>query len=338
MQNSKGWKACGTRGRFEMDDYECITADSVLSRPDPFWPVLKPKETDVPPPDVTVRKAYITDLEECLRLTLAMEKDEGRQVTDINGARLGVARGLVDGTMTYFVALIEGNIVGQVQVTPEYSWDDKQSWLISGLYTQADSRQKGVALALLKAVRENATTEGVRKFNGWVDDKDAPAKALYEKLGAMPTLRLYEWEEPCQLDKMFGYRLTPENIAKHHPCHPVTLSQKLSRDINHQDVANGLTRNGCPVSMEEVQKWDREGQVPESFLDIFSTALDLSEPETGRLNQTPVKNMGHGFIEFQQSFYKNGWFVYLWDERLGVYKTDNIERSEEGAKHQLGPQ
>jgi ribosomal protein S18 acetylase RimI-like enzyme len=335
MKSSKDSKVYGkVEGIIRMDDYECITADSVLSRPDPFWPVLKPKATDVPIPDITVRKATISDLEDCLRLILAMEKESGTEVTDIEDARLGVAKSLVWETF-YFLALIDGAVVGQLQVTPECGWDDKQSWLISDIYVQPESRRKGVALALLKAVRADAVRYKTTKFKGWVKDTNEAAKALYEKLEAKPTLRLYEWEEPGQLDTT----PTPRDTVGHNPPHiPVTLSQKLSRRINHHDLAAGLTRNGYPVSAEEVQRWDREGQVPEDALSIFALGLDLSEPEEARVNQIPVKDKGDGFVELHKSFYQDGWFVYLWDDAIGVYKTDKIERSEEGAKHQLGPQ
>lgn len=98
----------------------------------------------------------------------------------------GVAAILADaGKGRYWVAEFDGNIVGQIMVTYEWSdWRNGRLWWIQSVYVPADYRRKGVFSTLYRHVeslaRQDPDVCGLRLY---VEKDNKRAQKTYLKLG-----------------------------------------------------------------------------------------------------------------------------------------------------------
>ena len=95
----------------------------------------------------------------------------------------------------YVVAESDGQIIGSLLVTPEWSdWRNGIFWWIQSLYVLPQWRQRGVFKALYTFVSEktdaDSTVCGLRLY---VETNNTTARACYEKQGMAPSIyTLYE--------------------------------------------------------------------------------------------------------------------------------------------------
>lgn len=98
----------------------------------------------------------------------------------------------------YFLAEINGEIVGQMMLTYEWSdWRNGLFWWIQSVYVRDDARRGGVFRALYRHVESLArSTAGVIGLRLYVEHENAAALATYRKLGMIPSghvLYEYDW-------------------------------------------------------------------------------------------------------------------------------------------------
>ncbi len=102
----------------------------------------------------------------------------------------GVRRLLADGANgRYWVAEVDGLVVGQIMVTYEWSdWRDGRIWWIQSVYVRGDYRRQGVFRALYRHVETLATDDpcagGLRLY---VDKDNHRAQRTYGALGMIET-------------------------------------------------------------------------------------------------------------------------------------------------------
>jgi GNAT superfamily N-acetyltransferase len=102
----------------------------------------------------------------------------------------GVARILSDDSLgRYWLAERDGEIVGQVMVTREWSdWRNGTLWWLQSVYIHPDHRRDGVFTALYRHVealaRETPDVVGIRLY---VEKENARAQRTYGKLGMTMT-------------------------------------------------------------------------------------------------------------------------------------------------------
>lgn len=117
------------------------------------------------------------------------EETESRSLADeLIGA--GVAAFLGDiNKGRYWVAEIDGEIIGQIGVTYEWSdWRNGMLWWIQSVYIVRDKRRKGVYSALYGHVESLARADdGVIGLRLYVEKDNERAQATYEKLGMKMT-------------------------------------------------------------------------------------------------------------------------------------------------------
>jgi len=114
---------------------------------------------------------------------------EGRS---LDAARLcaGVEALLRDTTKgTYFVAAFDGQVVGQLMLTFEWSdWRNGLFWWIQSVYVRPESRRRGVFKALFQHVDQLARKQrdvcGLRLY---MEKNNRRAEEVYEKLGLRRT-------------------------------------------------------------------------------------------------------------------------------------------------------
>lgn len=113
---------------------------------------------------------------------------EGRQL-DHDVLASGVGAVLADPNRGfYLVAEIDGQVVGCLMITTEWSdWRNGELWWIQSVYVVAEFRRKGVFRALYKAARERAHAARACGFRLYVEQANAPAKTTYTGLGLSET-------------------------------------------------------------------------------------------------------------------------------------------------------
>jgi ribosomal protein S18 acetylase RimI-like enzyme len=165
------WRRLAERGRRALVDR--TEASLVLER--------GAARLEAPPAGVRVRGATAGDLEPLVEAARASLREEGRPdpfLGDPRGFRRWVAARLVRA----LVAEWEGAIawVGYADVRlPE-------GWLLQGVYTWPTARRRGLALSGVSALCREAFAAGADHVQLSVVEGNAPALALYAKLGFRP--------------------------------------------------------------------------------------------------------------------------------------------------------
>lgn len=85
---------------------------------------------------------------------------------------------------TYYVAELNGPVVGCLLVTREWSdWRNGDMWWIQSVYVAEEARRKGVFKTLYAHVRDAAKSAGVVALRLYVEKDNARAKQTYASLG-----------------------------------------------------------------------------------------------------------------------------------------------------------
>ena len=156
-----------------------------------------PVSFDLPKPEeaeATVRKATFGDIEELVRLRLALLKEEGELKDDGAEAMTSALReyfswALPTGGFLGWVAEVDGAIVGTsglvVFQQPPYpgNLSGKEAQLVNQ-YTVPDYRRQGIATALIQGMIESARGIGVGRISLNVRPVD---EEVYAKAGFLPS-------------------------------------------------------------------------------------------------------------------------------------------------------
>lgn len=134
----------------------------------------------------TVRPATPDDVEVvCLFNRLLARESEGKEL-DAERLRRGVVAGLADPAKgRYFLAEVDGAVVGQLAITYEWSdWRCGWFWWLQSVYVRSEYRRRGIFRALLEHVQTAARRDpevcGVRLY---VERDNAAAHAVYQRHG-----------------------------------------------------------------------------------------------------------------------------------------------------------
>jgi GNAT superfamily N-acetyltransferase len=109
---------------------------------------------------------------------------------DADTLAAGVGAVLADETKGFYtVAEADGEVVGQVLVTFEWSdWRNGWFWWVQSVYVRADRRRSGVFRQLFEHLTAQAATDptviGVRLY---LETNNTPARSTYERLGMAGT-------------------------------------------------------------------------------------------------------------------------------------------------------
>src|SRR5262245_1200614 len=134
---------------------------------------------------VHVRPATPGDLDTIVlgNMNLAEESEQVR--LDQATLRRGVAA-LLEGRAPgrYWVAELDGKVVGQLLITYEWSdWRNCMVWWIQSVYVAQSARRSGVLTTLYQYVRTEAQAAGAGGLRLYVDNTNARAQSAYAALG-----------------------------------------------------------------------------------------------------------------------------------------------------------
>jgi ribosomal protein S18 acetylase RimI-like enzyme len=101
----------------------------------------------------------------------------------------GVAAALADPDRArYFVAEEDGEVVGQLMLTREWSdWRNGWIWWIQSVYVRQDYRRRGAFRALYEHARAAGAAEGVVGLRLYVEQDNVAAQEVYRRLGMART-------------------------------------------------------------------------------------------------------------------------------------------------------
>ena len=137
-----------------------------------------------------IRLALPSDTATLVEFNLRMAEETERKRLDSEVLTSGVCAVLEDTTRGfYFVAEIDGKVVGSLMVTTEWSdWRNGTFWWIQSVYVQPELRRRGVFRALYAEVRERAVnSKGVCGCRLYVEKDNAAAQAVYGRQGFVET-------------------------------------------------------------------------------------------------------------------------------------------------------
>ena len=146
---------------------------------------------------VTFRDAQPSEAGRIVEFQVRMARETEHLDLDAITCRRGVDAVFEDPTKgRYFVADREGEVVGSLLVTYEWSdWRGLTVWWIQSVFVVSEMRRQGVYAGLYRHVRELVDQEpdvaGIRLY---VDRRNTPAQEVYRRLGMNGEHYLvYEW-------------------------------------------------------------------------------------------------------------------------------------------------
>jgi ribosomal protein S18 acetylase RimI-like enzyme len=121
-----------------------------------------------------------------VELNCRLAKESEGKALELAVVTRGVAAALADPNKgPYFLAEEDGHIIGQMQVTFEWSdWRNGWIWWIQGVYVRAEARRRGVFRALYEDVAEAARQDPeVIALRLYVERDNRAAQETYQRLG-----------------------------------------------------------------------------------------------------------------------------------------------------------
>ncbi len=144
-----------------------------------------------PPSDgaMIVRDARTEDVETLVEFNIRLAEETESKALDREILARGVCAALADpARLRYWVAEVDGGVVGQAAATREWSdWRNGWFWWFQSVYVLADARGQGVFRALYQHIRETARSEAdVIGLRLYVEHENRSAQATYRNLGMAP--------------------------------------------------------------------------------------------------------------------------------------------------------
>jgi len=149
---------------------------------------------------IHIRRAAPEDAETIAEFQLRMAMETENLSLDRDTVHAGVRAVLKDSRKgRYYVAQADGQVVGSLLVTPEWSdWRNATFWWIQSLYVTEAYRRRGVFRALFGYLQRLAqSNDGVLGLRLYVASRNAAAQRAYEAVGMDGEhYRMYEWVKP----------------------------------------------------------------------------------------------------------------------------------------------
>lgn len=134
---------------------------------------------------LNIRLAEPSDLDFVVSCNQRLAEETEMLMLNTATLREGV-RALLEGRVPgrYWVAEMDGTVVGQTAVTFEWSdWRNRMVWWIQSVYVVPDARTFGVFRALYDHVKFEAQAAGAGGIRLYVDTRNTRAQAVYAALG-----------------------------------------------------------------------------------------------------------------------------------------------------------
>ena len=146
---------------------------------------------------IAIRRATLDDADPIVAYNTALAAETEGKTLDARTITVGVRAALADPSRSlYFLAEVDGEVVGQTMVTFEWSdWRNAFFWWIQSVYVDSPFRRRGVFRALHEHVRREARSRpNVCGLRLYVHHDNHRAMKTYAQLG-MPQSEYLMCEE-----------------------------------------------------------------------------------------------------------------------------------------------
>lgn len=133
-----------------------------------------------------IRPATLDDLSTIVEFNRRLAWETESIQLSVEVLQTGVRAALLDSHKArYFVADIEGRVVGQLMYTREWSdWRNGDIWWLQSVYVEESARRQGVFRALVDHVTQLAkSTPDVVGLRLYVEEHNSRAAETYDRLG-----------------------------------------------------------------------------------------------------------------------------------------------------------
>ena len=135
---------------------------------------------------MTIRPATLDDLPTIVEFNSRLALETEAITLSVELLTHGVRAALLDPSKArYFVAEIEGRVVGQIMHTREWSdWRNGDIWWLQSVYVHEDFRRAGVFRSLVEHLRAEAqASPDVVGLRLYVEKHNDRAAVTYDRLG-----------------------------------------------------------------------------------------------------------------------------------------------------------
>ena len=141
------------------------------------------------PTALAVRSATPADLAVIVDFNTRLASETEHKRLDPATIERGVARALASDLCRYFVAELNGQVIGQAMVTYELTdWRDGVLWWFQSVYVAESHRGSGVFKALFQHIAAAAQADPeVRGLRLYVEHENHRAQKVYQQLGMKPS-------------------------------------------------------------------------------------------------------------------------------------------------------
>ena len=136
-------------------------------------------------PDILVRKADGSDISTLIEYNRALADETENISLETGVLRLGIKKALDLKGCHYFVAELDGKIVGQTMITSEWSdWRNGGMWWMQSVYVHPDYRKRGVFQSIFKYIETLAANDPeVKALRLYVMQDNHTGQSAYRNLG-----------------------------------------------------------------------------------------------------------------------------------------------------------
>ena len=157
-----------------------------------------PVRTRTGPFVMEIARASIEDVDALLPLVSGYRTFYGRE-TDPDAERAYISAHLKDGTSVVFLARLDGNAAGFVQLFPAFNTVRlRPALILEDLFVVPDARRHGVASALLDAALGYARETGAAVMFLETAYTNVAAQAVYERAGWTRENQFYKYNAPLE--------------------------------------------------------------------------------------------------------------------------------------------
>jgi len=136
-------------------------------------------------PDILVRKADESDISTLIEYNRALADETENISLETGVLQLGIEKALDLKDCHYFVAELDGKIVGQTMITSEWSdWRNGVMWWMQSVYVHPDYRKRGVFQSIFKYIETLAANDPeVKALRLYVMQDNHTGQSAYRNLG-----------------------------------------------------------------------------------------------------------------------------------------------------------
>jgi len=135
--------------------------------------------------EVKVRRACVGDAAIITQFNIDHALEIEDMALDAEKVSQGVNAVFLDASKgCYFVAEIDGEVVGSLLITYEWSdWRAAQIWWLQSVFVKPNARNHGAFKALFEFIEYEAKANSACELKLYVMDNNPRAKAAYERVG-----------------------------------------------------------------------------------------------------------------------------------------------------------